>query len=74
MPRCPRCENMMVKFSAVRLRRKPYSREVEKILVTGFKCSKCGHERFIKKTSHKKENQETQEKIIVQPPQKIFSK
>ena len=55
MVKCPKCETAMVNFSELCSRRIPYSMKVEKILVTGYKCPKCGFKRPRKETPIQKE-------------------
>jgi transcription elongation factor Elf1 len=63
----------MREFSAVRSRRVAYSTKPEKILVVGYKCPKCGHERSIKETPLQKEKPRESRKIFVQSPHEILS-
>jgi ssDNA-binding Zn-finger/Zn-ribbon topoisomerase 1 len=72
--KCPKCGTTMVKFYALRSRRKPHSIGFEEVLVSSLKCPKCGCERSIKETPLQKEKPRESRKIVVHSPQEILSR
>lgn len=68
MPNCPKCGTTMVKFASLRSRQQRYSAKLEKIIVEGNRCPKCGCLRSIKETPLQKEKPKESGKIIMHFP------
>jgi C4-type Zn-finger protein len=73
MVKCPKCETAMRNFSELRSRRIPHSEKFEKILVTCYKCPKCGSKRPKEETPLQKEKPRESKNIIVHLPPEILS-